>query len=79
MPNPIKPIECELWIAMNEDGGWAVVTDESDALSTLADEQGGDFARVVKFKILMTPPQVPEVSVTVPDETGQTVDVGEVR
>lgn len=45
-PTMAEKYEVELWVAMNEDGGYSVVTDESEALTKLAEEQGGYTARV---------------------------------
>lgn len=41
----------ELWVAINEDGDFSVTTDESNALETLANEQGGYHARVIKIEL----------------------------
>jgi hypothetical protein len=65
---------CEIFIAMNEDGDWIVETDESDALSKLAEDAGGYHARVVKLTVKMTPPKMTEATVDVPDEAGQAVE-----
>lgn len=63
-------IDCELWIAMNEGGDWIVISDESEALSELGEQQGGYQARVVKITVKMSPPVMSEAEVTVPDEAG---------
>lgn len=63
-------VTCEIWIAMNEDGDWVVVDDESAALEQLASDRGGWRARVVKVNVKMTPPKRVETDVTVADETG---------
>ena len=49
-------VKCEIWIAMNEDGDWVVVQDESEALSQLAEQVGGYYARVAKVTVHMAPP-----------------------
>ena len=64
-------VACEIWIAMNEEGDWIVTNDESEALSQLAENQGGYHARTVKVTVNMAPPQVPETTVTIPDESGK--------
>lgn len=64
-------IDCEIFIAMNEDGGWVVVTDESDALGELSSAEGGNLGRVVKVTVRMSPPVMQEATVTVADETGK--------
>jgi hypothetical protein len=65
---------CEIYLAMNEDGDWIVETDESDALSKLADDVGGYHGRVVKIIVKMSPPVMTEAEVTVPDEAGEIVE-----
>jgi hypothetical protein len=66
---------CEMWIAMMEDGDWVVATDESEALSKLAEDVGGYTARVVKVTVKMAPPIIPEVEVEVPEEAGTTSEI----
>ena len=65
---------CEIFLAMNEDGGWVVVTDESEALSKLAENEGGYHARVVKVTVKMAPPVMTEAEVEVANEAGSTVE-----
>lgn len=62
------PVTIDLFLAINEDGDWAVTGEESDALSELAAKQGGYYAKVVKISVVMTLPKMTEVAVTVPDE-----------
>jgi hypothetical protein len=64
-------ISCEVFLAINEDGGYVVVKDESEALEKLAEDEGGYHARVVKLTIKITPPQMTEAEVEVPDEAGE--------
>lgn len=66
----INLIECELYIAMNEDGSWIVRTDESDALADLQTDEGGYHARVVNVTVKMLPPKMDEAEVVVPDSAG---------
>lgn len=68
-------VDVELFIAMNEDGAWIVTNDESDALSNLAENEGGYMARVVKVVVKMTPPVMSEAAVTIADEAGHTTTV----
>lgn len=70
-----KQVEIELFIAMNEEGDWIVETDESEALSNLAENQGGYHGRVVKLKVKMTPPKCAEIEVAVPEEAGETKEL----
>jgi hypothetical protein len=66
-------IDCEIWLAMNEDGDWIVATDESEALTKLGEDCGGYQARVVKITVKMTPPAMPETTVTIGDDVGTVV------
>ena len=68
-------VTCELFIAMNEDGGWVVVTDESEALAELARAEGGYHARVVKINVLLTPPVMIATAINVSDDAGETKEV----
>jgi hypothetical protein len=70
--NDQKKINCEIYLAMNEDGGWIVTNDEGEALSALAENEGGWLARVVKVTVKMAPPVMAEATVDVPDEAGKT-------
>lgn len=45
------PVNIEVFVAINEEGDYAVTTDESNALETLANEQGGWHARVIKITL----------------------------
>jgi hypothetical protein len=66
----MNKIDVELYIAMNEDGGWIVTNDESDTIGTLAENEGGNLARVVKVTVKMTPPTLDEATVDIPDSAG---------
>jgi hypothetical protein len=68
-------VECEIFVAMNEESDWVVVAEESEALEKLANEAGGYQARVVKVTVKMSPPAMSEASVEVPDEAGETQKV----
>lgn len=67
-------IDCELYVAMNEDGDWIVTSDESEALTKLTEDEGGYQCRIVKITVKMTPPAMTEATVDVPDEAGTTVE-----
>lgn len=72
MTTPDK-VACEIFIAMNEDGGWIVTNDGTEAMSDLVDHEGGYVCRVVKITVNMTPPVVTEVAaIDVPDDAGTT-------
>jgi hypothetical protein len=70
-----KKVDCEIWIAMNEDGGWIVTTDESEALSQLAENEGGYQARLVKLTAKIAPPKITEATIDIADEAGETVEL----
>lgn len=74
-----KLIDVELFVAMNEEGDWVVVTDESQALTELGEQQGGYHARVVKVTVKMRPPVMTETAIEVPDEAGTEVEQPEVK
>jgi hypothetical protein len=67
--------EIEIFIAMNEDGDFVAVKEESEALELLASDCGGYHARVVKLTVKMAPPQATEATVDVPDEAGETTAI----
>ena len=62
--------EVELWVAMNESAEYICTTDESEALSKLAEDMGGWVARVVKITLQMTAPEIAQMTGDVPDEAG---------
>lgn len=65
----------EVWIAMNESGEYEVAADEDDAIERLDQKHGFQLRRLVRLKVVMSPPEVTELDVVVPDEAGQTVKV----
>jgi hypothetical protein len=65
-------VECEIFVAMNEEGDWVVVSEESEALERLANEVGGYQARIAKIIVKMSPPVMAEATVKVADEAGET-------
>lgn len=68
-----EKVEVDVYVAMNEEGGYAVDTTAEDAAQTCADQCGGNQIRTVKLVVTMTPPEeMPEVEVEVPDEAGET-------
>jgi hypothetical protein len=68
-------VTCEIFVAMNEEGDWVVVADESDALSKLAEDAGGYHARVVKITAKIAPPVMTEAAVEVSNEAGETTEL----
>jgi hypothetical protein len=65
----------EVWIAMNESGEYEVGSDEDVAVERFDESIGGQMRRLVRLKVVMAPPEVTEVDVTVPKEVGQIVKV----
>jgi hypothetical protein len=53
----------------------AVTKDENEALERLAEDEGGYRVRVVKLTVRMTPPQMTEAEVEVPDQAGETKQI----
>lgn len=51
MPDKKGPIDIDLFVAVNEEGDYIVCTEESDAIETLANEQGGWHARVIAIRL----------------------------
>jgi hypothetical protein len=65
-------IECEIYLAMNEDGCWEINTDADDAIVALRDNYGGAVVRTIKLTAKVAPPQIEEAELDVPDEAGTT-------
>ncbi len=65
-------VQCEFYLAVNEDGGFIVCKDEEDALTKLGEDEGGYHARVVKITAKLTPPQATEAEIDISDEAGET-------
>jgi len=65
----------EIFIAMNEDGDFVVVKEESEAMEQIYSDCGGYIARVVKITVKMAPPVITVVEAVVPDEAGVTKEI----
>lgn len=65
--------KCEIMIAMNEDGDFVVVPADDDPIEKMSENYGFTTLRVAKLIVAMTPPVVPEVEVSIPDDAGETV------
>jgi len=65
----------EVWIAMNEDGGYEVAKDEDDVVDLWNENVGGLSRRLVKLRVTMSAPVVTEADVNVPEEAGQAVNI----
>jgi hypothetical protein len=64
---------CEIWIAINEDGDYAVhIEGPSEAREQLIDDCGGACVRVVKITAKIAPPVIAETEIDVPNEAGET-------
>lgn len=60
--------EIEIYIAMNEDGDWAVDKEPGEASETLSYNSGGACIGFAKIKVRMTPPAIVEATAEVADE-----------
>jgi hypothetical protein len=59
----------EFYVAINEEGGFIVTKDDSDALQKLGEDEGGYAARVIKMTLLASLPKIVEAApVEAPDE-----------
>ena len=67
----INKIECEIWIAMDEDGNWRVSKEQDDVISDISDERGLCI-RTARVTVKMAPPQVAEFEVDIPDDPSET-------
>jgi hypothetical protein len=63
----------EVWIAMDESGEYEVGPDENVAIDRLRADTGSELFRLVRLKVVMSPPSVEEVDITISDEVGQTI------
>jgi hypothetical protein len=68
-------IECPIFLAMNEDGDWAVNEDAQEAANSVAENNGGAAIRTIRLIVKMAPPAITEHEVDVPDEAGETKEV----
>ena len=68
-------VEAEIFIAMNEDGNYVVSADDNEVLELFDSDVGGICRKVVKLTVKITPPEVEEVSVDIPDTAGETTQV----
>ena len=77
----------EIWVALSEDGGYEVATDEDAAVERLQDgsgeDLGGTTCRLLKLNVTISEPRYREddddtdkaVDVTVPDNAGRVVEL----
>ena len=65
-------INCEIWIAVNEDGGYSIGMSDDEAITNLTENEGGCMSRLVKITASIAPPKVTEATIDVPDEAGKT-------
>ena len=69
-----EKVECEVFLAMDEDENWYVGKDAESVVSDLSSD-GGVCMRTVKVTVKMAPPVLDEVEVDVPDDAGTTTQV----
>lgn len=67
-------VTCEIYLAMNEDGNWAVNEDAQEAANSVAENFSGACLKTVKLTVKMAPPEVAEHEMDVPDEAGETIE-----
>src|SRR5262249_19878663 len=67
-------IDCEIYLAINEDGDYEVATTDGDAAQLLSENSGGAMIRIVRITAKIAPPKATEVTLDVPDEAGETVE-----
>lgn len=77
----------EVWVALSEDGGYEVATDEDIALDRLkngsAEDLGGMACRIVRLNVTMSEPCYRDdndetdkaVDVTIPDDAGRIAEL----
>lgn len=58
---------------MDESGEYEVGPDENVAIDRLRTDTGSELFRLVRLKVVMSPPSVEEVDITISDEVGQTI------
>jgi hypothetical protein len=67
---------CEIWIAINEDGDYAVhAAGPGEATEQLSEDFGGASVRVVKITAKIAPPVITETEIDVADEAGETTEL----
>jgi hypothetical protein len=68
--NTVSAEPIEVWIAMNETGDYVVAKDEDEAVDLFNEECGG-IGRMIRLKVMMSPPEVTEIDIEVPDDAGR--------
>jgi hypothetical protein len=61
-----KSAECEIWVAVDEDGSWATGDSAETAEENYTSEIDNGRTHVVKLNLTVHFPPVPEVDVEVP-------------
>lgn len=72
-----EKVIAEIWVAVNEDGGYEVGKDESDAGERLTDNEGGCHCRMVKMMVDITAvvPAPIEVTAALPEREDGSFDL----
>ncbi len=63
-----EAVTVEVWIIMNEEGEYAAASEIETAEQEFSDNFCGSARRVVKLRVTMSPPQVVEADVDIPDD-----------
>jgi hypothetical protein len=69
--------EIEVFVAINEDGDFGAGNSDETAKEQLDNDHGGYVCRIIKLKLLITPPayEEPIATINVPDQAGVTAAV----
>ena len=66
-----EKVECEIWIAINEDGAWVTGEDVDSTVEKLMSEYTSFAIRTVKITAKITPPTIIKTELDIPDEAGE--------
>lgn len=73
-PELPDPIECEIHLLIDEEGGWTVCGHNDDEDDRCDEVCMTDVRRRIRITVTARPPVATEISVTVPDAAAGTVD-----
>ena len=65
-------VTCEIFLVVDEGGDYAVAPDQGEAEEAYCEQiSGSGPLRIVKITVKVTPPQVAETEIDIPDEAGE--------
>lgn len=67
----MEKLTCEIYLGINEDGGYVVATSDNDIPELLADNEGGNCCKIVKLTVKIATPAIEEIQINVPDTVGK--------